>query len=180
MLPFQETELLLRAKDGDHEAFAQIYERYAPTIFRYIYQRVGQLELAEDLHADVFLRVYEGLARYEDRGWPLSSWLYRIAHDRLVDSVRRRPQWIALPLETCRAQGNDTEKMVGTRLELEELHRSLDALTEEQRDVIRLRFGAELSIQEVAMQLGRSEGAVKALQHRAIQSLARRLNVVRG
>lgn len=170
-----DTELVLRAKSGDQSAFAQIYERYAPAIYRYIFFRVRDVELAEDIQADVFLRMLEGIGRYEDRGWPLSAWLYRIAHDRTIDTIRRRTKRHVVPLESWEGSCEGPEHTVNTLLEHEELHQTLNDLTAEQREVIQLRFMADMSVQEVATRLGRSEGAVKALQHRGIQSLARRL-----
>jgi RNA polymerase sigma-70 factor, ECF subfamily len=170
-----DSELVVRAKSGDHGAFTQIYERYAPAIYRYIYFRVGEAELAEDLQAEVFLRMLEGIHRYEDRGWPISAWLYRIAHDRTVDTMRRRRNRQQVPLETWGGSCDGPESSVEVQLDHEELNRMLDDLTDEQRKVIQLRFMADMSIQEVAKTLGRTEGSVKALQHRGLQSLARRL-----
>lgn len=170
-----DAELVLRAKEGDHGAFTQIYERYAPAIYRYIYFRLGEAELAEDLQAEVFLRMLEGIHRYEDRGWPISAWLYRIARDRTIDVMRRRRKRQQVPLEAWGGCCDGPEHSVGAQLEYEELTRTLDELTSEQRQVIQLRFLAEMSIQEVAQKLGRTEGSVKALQHRGLQSLARRL-----
>ncbi len=170
-----DAELVVRAKAGDHGAFTQIYERYAPAIYRYIYFRIGEAELAEDLQAEVFLRMLEGIHRYEDRGWPISAWLYRIARDRTIDVIRRRRNRQQVPLESWGGSCDGPENSVGAQLEYEELARTLDDLTDEQRQVIQMRFLAEMSIQEVAQKLGRTEGSVKALQHRGLQSLARRL-----
>lgn len=170
-----EAELIVRAKAGDHSAFTQIYERYAPGIYRYIYYRVGEVELAEDLQAEVFLRMFEGLHRYEDRGWPISAWLYRIARDRTIDIIRRRRNRQHVPLETWGGSCDGPEHNVAMQLEYEELRHTLNDLTNDQRQVIQMRFMAEMSIQEVAQTLGRTEGSVKALQHRGLQSLARRL-----
>jgi RNA polymerase sigma-70 factor, ECF subfamily len=168
-------ELVVRAKSGDHAAFTQIYERYASAIYRYIYFRVGEAELAEDLQAEVFLRMLEGIHRYEDRGWPISAWLYRIAHDRTVDTMRRRRNRQHVPLEAWGGSCDGPENSVEVQLDYEELTRMLEDLTDEQRKVIQMRFMADMSIQEVAKTLGRTEGSVKALQHRGLQSLARRL-----
>lgn len=170
-----DAELVLRAKQGDHGAFTQIYERYAPAIYRYIYFRLGEAELAEDLQAEVFLRMFEGLHRYEDRGWPISAWLYRIARDRTIDVMRRRRNRQQVPLDNWNGSCEGPENSVNAQLEYEELTRTLNDLTDEQRQVIQLRFLSEMSIQEVAQKLGRTEGSVKALQHRGLQSLARRL-----
>lgn len=168
----------MRARTGDQGAFAQIYERYATPIYRYIYYRVGEIELAEDLRSEVFLRMFEDLDRYEDRGWPLSAWLYRIAHDRTIDSVRRRKARPVVPLDDWTGVCEGPESTVDERIHREEVMRLLERLTHEQRQVIQLRFLSDLSIQEVAQRTGRSEGAVKALQHRGIQSLARMLEAL--
>src|SRR5262245_9642515 len=95
-----DSELVVRAKADDQQAISAIYERYSPGIYRYIYYRVGDTDLAEDLRAEVFLRMIEGMGRYEDRGWPLSAWLYRIAHDRAIDSLRRHQMRSPLPFES--------------------------------------------------------------------------------
>lgn len=170
-----DAELVLRAKEGDQGAFTQIYERYASGIYRYIYCRVGEVELAKDLQADVFLRMLEGMHGYEERGRPISAWLYRIAHDRTVDWMRRRHMRYQVPLEYWQGSCEGPEQVIDLQVDQEELRRMLDDLTNAQRQVILLRFMSDLSVQEVAERLGRSEGAVKALQYRGIQSLARLL-----
>ncbi len=175
-----DTELISRAKSEDPQALATIYERYSPAIYRYIYYRVGDAELAEDLRAEVFLRMLEGMHRYEDRGWPISAWLYRIAHDRTIDTLRRRSRRPQLPLEAWSETCEGPERLVDIRLDREELRRKIDELTESQRQVILLRFMGDLSVQEVATRMGRTEGAVKALQHRGLQNLARLLQANRS
>ena len=169
-----DSELVIRAKAGDPSALTAIYERYSAAIYRYIYFRVGEVELAEDLQAEVFLRMLEGIHRYEDRGWPISAWLYRIAHDRTIDTIRRRRNRQHVPLEAWSGTCEGPDGTVEVRLAHEELKRMLEELTDEQRQVIHMRFMADMSVQEVARTLGRTEGSVKALQHRGIQSLARR------
>ena len=171
-----DSELVVRAKAGDHGAFTMIYERYSGPIYRYIYYRIGEAELAEDLQAEVFLRMIEGMERYEDRGWPISAWLYRIAHDRTIDTLRRRRNRQHVPLEAWTGTCDGPDSTIEVRLDHEDLKRMLGDLTDDQRQVIHLRFMADMSVQEVAKQLGRTEGSVKALQHRGIQSLARRLS----
>lgn len=173
-----DADLVVRAKAADHQALTTIYERYSPAIYRYIYYRVGDVQVAEDIRADVFLRMLEGMGRYEDRGWPLSAWLYRIAHDRTIDTLRRyrtRPQ---MPLEEWSGTTDGPEGTVDVQLDREELHRTIDQLTDDQSRVIRMRFLQEMTVQEVASAMGRTEGAVKALQHRGIQALARQLQPV--
>ncbi|HMO56096.1 MAG TPA: sigma-70 family RNA polymerase sigma factor [Roseiflexaceae bacterium] len=175
MQHLNDSELVVLAKAGDHQAFTQIYERYATAIYRYIYFRINDAELAEDIQSDVFLRMLEGIHRYEDRGWPISAWLYRIAHDRTVDMIRRRRIRQHVPLEDWGGCCDGPETALADKVDNEIVYRMLDDLTNEQRQVIQLRFMGDMSIQEVARRLGRTEGAVKALQHRGLQSLARRL-----
>ena len=95
--PAQPTELARHA--ADHHALGAIYERYAPGIFRYVYYRLGDPELARDIQSEVFLRMLEGIGSYEDRGWPIGAWLYRIAHARTGDALRRRGRQPNVPLE---------------------------------------------------------------------------------
>src|SRR5689334_3957362 len=96
-----ETESLLiaRAKAGDAEAISGLYERYAPQIRRYIASRLGDPSQAEDICGDVFVKVLESLDRYEDRGWPFSAWLYRIAYARTVDVLRQARRRPSIPLD---------------------------------------------------------------------------------
>ena len=169
--------LVQQAQAGDDAAFTQLYERYAAAIYRYLYMRVQNVSLAEDLRAEVFARMVEGLPRYQDRGWPFSAWLYRIAHDRSVDTLRAQSRRQQVSLEKWGGLCEGPEQSVGVQLDCEELHRTLDTLTADQRRVIQLRFLAEMSIQEVAQRLGRTEGSVKALQRRGLQTLERRLRV---
>src|SRR5262245_15592536 len=99
LAPSTDSDLVRRAKAGDDRAISQIYERYSAPIYRYALFRVRETELAEDIRADVFVRMLEGMPRYEDRGWPLSAWLYRIAHDRTIDMLRRRWTQRRVPIE---------------------------------------------------------------------------------
>src|SRR6266487_3466716 len=94
-----ESSLIARAKSGDADAISALYERYAPQIQRYIASRLSDPVLAEDVCADVFVKVLESLSRYEDRGWPFSAWLYRIAYARTVDVLRQARRRPSLPLD---------------------------------------------------------------------------------
>jgi RNA polymerase sigma-70 factor (ECF subfamily) len=168
-------DLTARAKQADPQAFAQIYERYAPAIYRYIYFRIGEHAQAEDLCADVFLAMLEDMGRYEERGRPISAWLYSIAHARTVDLVRRRQRHPQQPLESWLGACEGIEGLVADTLQHQELRQALTTLTPQQRQVLILRFVHQLSIQEAARQIGRSQHAVKSLQHRALHALSRHL-----
>jgi len=168
-----DSELVVRAKAGDEAAFTQIYERYAMAIYRYVYFRLGEPELAEDIQAEVFLRMLEGIHRYEDRGWPFSAWLYRIAYARTVDVLRqsRRRHSISLDEQHLGALEPPDEQIM-THIAYLEIKGAMGLLTSEQRLVLRLRFDEDRSLAEIAESLGRTIGSIKALQHRGLTRLA--------
>jgi RNA polymerase sigma-70 factor (ECF subfamily) len=169
-----EARLVDQAKRGDDRAFSELYKRHVDMIYRYTYARVGDALAAEDLTAQVFLKAFEGLPNYEPRGAPFSAWLYRIAHARTVDYWRQqqRRKEIAL-FETLPARDPQPEEVVVTKTEWAAALDLLAQLTDDQRDVIILRFIEEMSLAEVAETLEKTVGAVKALQHRALASLSR-------
>lgn len=171
-----ETNLITRAKAGDAEAISSLYERYAPRIRRYIASRLGDPALAEDICGDVFVKVLESLDRYEDRGWPFSAWLYRIAYARTVDVLRQARRRPFLPLdEALLAALEPPDEAIMARISYHEITAVMELLTKEQRLVLRLRFDEDRSLAEIAESLGRSIGSVKALQHRGLTRLAQAL-----
>ena len=168
-----ESALIARAKAGDPDAISGLYERYAPQIRRYIASRLGDPSLAEDICGDVFVKVLESLDRYEDRGWPFSAWLYRIAYARTVDVLRQARRRPSLPLdESLLGALEPPDEAVMARLSYHEISGIMEELTSDQRLVLRLRFGEDRSLAEIAQSLGRSVGSVKALQHRGLTRLA--------
>ena len=171
-----ESALIARAKTGDAEAFTALYERYAPQIQRYIAARLGDPVQAEDVCADVFVKVLESLGRYEDRGWPFSAWLYRIAYARTVDVLRQSRRRHSIPLDERQLGALDPpDDAVMSRLAYHEIKGAMDILTREQQLVLRLRFDEDRSLAEIAESLGRTIGSVKALQHRGLTRLAQEL-----
>jgi RNA polymerase sigma-70 factor (ECF subfamily) len=172
-----ESRLIEKAKTYDPEALSELYRRHADAIFRYVYYRVGEWALAEDLVGEVFVRAIEGLPTYEDTGRPFEAWLYRIAHARVVDHYRRQQVRRATPLdERLVADGEiDLDRLVSDQDDIRRAWKALSHLTDDQQQVVSLRFIAGHSTVEVARLLGKTEGAVKALQHRALASLRRLL-----
>jgi len=169
-----ETEILERALTLDPEALGQLYDRYAPGIYRYLYRRVGDARLAEDLTGQCFLNMLEALQR--GGGWQnsFSGWLYRIAHNLSVDYFRRQRIAPQVELDEHLPSSADSPDHVTERaLQIEDVQKALQGLTDEQVQVILLRFGEGLSNKEVGAMLGKTEGAIKALQHRAVQALRR-------
>src|SRR5215217_7289065 len=172
-----ESVLIARAKVGDADAISALYERYAPQIQRYIASRLGDPVQAEDVCADVFVKVLESLGRYEDRGWPFSAWLYRIAYARTVDVMRQSRRRHSIPLDERQLGSLDPpDDAVMSRIAYHEIKGAMDILTREQQLVLRLRFDEDRSLAEIAESLGRSVGSVKALQHRGLTRLAQALS----
>lgn len=167
-----EAGLIFQAKAGDEAAISQLYRQCMPGIYGYVASRVGDPALADDLTSEVFLRALEGLPRFEYRGISFSAWLYRIAHDRVVDYFRQQARRQALPLEDefLPAQ-NGVEQAAEVNLRVQHLQRAIEQLTTDQQQVILLRFTAGLKLKEVAYVMDRSIDAIKMLQLRALTRL---------
>jgi RNA polymerase sigma-70 factor (ECF subfamily) len=176
-----ESLLIARAKAGDTDAIGRLYERYAPQIRRYIAARLGDPAQAEDICGDVFVKVIESLERYEDRGWPFSAWLYRIAYARTIDVLRQARRRPSLPLDEALLSALEPpDEAVMARIAYHEITGVMESLTSDQQLVLRLRFGEDRSLAEIAESLGRSIGSIKALQHRGLTRLAQVLTAQPG
>lgn len=172
-----EQRLLQRLRLGDAEAFAGLYRANVQAVFRYIAFRVNDSRLAEDLTGDVFIRALKSINSYQDQGKPFVAWLYRIAHARVVDHYRqqdRRPVSTSLDDEPLEVSG-DMDRNLLQRQASSVLRDAIRDLTDDQQQVIILRFIEGQRIEMVAQQMGKNANAVKALQHRALHALAARL-----
>ena len=173
-----EESLVKRAQQRDQVALTQLYEDNFDRIYRYCVIKIGDRTEAEDMTQQVFLNAIKSLPSYKFKGMPFSSWLYRIAHNQVVDYLRKKTRHVMVPIDETIASGeDDPSETAEMKLEIEELARATQKLTPAQREVISLRFAAELSVAEVARTMGKSEGAVKALQHSAIVALRKVLAV---
>jgi RNA polymerase sigma-70 factor (ECF subfamily) len=171
-----EDRQIQRAKQGDKQAIGELYRRHVDVIFRYVWARVGDEAVAEDLTGQVFLKALEGLPTYEPTGKPFLAWLYRIAYARIVDHWRQQERRVEVPLdEALPARGPRPGEMLDAEAEWGMAIDLLAQLTDDQQDVLILRFIGEMSLSEVAETLGKTLGATKAVQHRALASLARML-----
>lgn len=173
-----------QARAGDSTAVGYLYERYVDRIYRYILLKVGDPHEAEDLTGQVFVRMIEAIGGFQWQGVSFQAWLYRIAHNLVVDYLRqrsRRPQVALEPLEgTLLADGDDPYTWAEAADFRDHLRGALARLTDLQAQVITLKFGGGLSNAEVGRVLGRSEGAVKALQHSALANLNKLLHNLMG
>ena len=175
-----EESLVRRAQKQDQEAFEQIYEEYFDRIYRYITLKIGDAVEAEDLTQQVFLNTLRSISSFKWRGKPFSAWLYRIAHNQVVDYLRKKKRTPA-PLEETLVSGSDNPQRAAERkLDVEQVLAAARHLTGAQREVISLRFTSDLSIAQVAGVMGKSQGAVKALQHSGIVALRKALSVTKN
>ncbi|WP_376791566.1 sigma-70 family RNA polymerase sigma factor [Thermoflexus sp.] len=172
-----ELEAIRRAQAGDPEAVGWLYERYYLFIYRYLRIRVDDQDVAEDLAAEVFVRMIEHLPRYRVQGRPFLAWLYTIARNLVMDYYRARPHApVPLPADPERKPGmGDELEKIEARAQWECVRRALQALTPEQQEVLLHRFLEGRSVEETARLMGKQPNAIKALQHRALASLRRRM-----
>jgi RNA polymerase sigma-70 factor (ECF subfamily) len=169
-------QLVRRAREGDEAAFAAIYDAFAPRLYRFFCFRVPGPELAEDLTQQVFVKMIEQLPNYRHQGAPFAAWVFRIARNIWID--QHRTSHPATPLESLAesAEGEPgPEELALQAVDSERVRAALDRLPDDQREVVVCRFFAELSPAETAALMGRSEGAVRVIQHRALVALRRML-----
>ena len=170
-----EKDVVSRAIKGDGGAFAQLYEEHSDRIYRYVYLKVGNQAEAADLTQEVFVKALEAIGSYKWRNSPFVAWLFRIAHNRVIDYLRKqgRVGKVVLEDDITLVGGLDPAFMAERQLEIEELISNVKKLSPAQREVISLRFGSGLSVAEVAKALGKNPATVKALQYNGIAALRR-------
>jgi RNA polymerase sigma-70 factor (ECF subfamily) len=172
-----ESALLERAKACEPKALGELYDRYAPRMYAYIYRRVGDACLAEDLTSELFVRMLRAVQG--KRAWRDSfvGWLYRIAHNLVVDAYRRRPPpQVSVEDVTLAAEGDDPAENLQEQAEHDRLRAAIQLLTADQQQVLALRFGEGLTAKETARIVQKTTGAVEAMQHRAVAALRRILD----
>ena len=169
-----EERLLIEAAQKDPSRFAELYEQNFHRVYAYVARRVRDRAETQDLTAHVFHQALANVGKFKWKGSPFAAWLYRIASNAIADQAKRK----------MRESGNepDVSAEASTAVDLEEVERrarlfgAVDKLPEDQRRVIVMRFADEKSIRDIAGELGRSEGAVKQLQFRALENLRNRLS----
>ncbi|MFW5748946.1 MAG: RNA polymerase sigma factor [Chloroflexota bacterium] len=168
-------KLINQARKGDPAAVARLYERYVDQIYRYIAYRVDTQD-AEDLTAEVFVRMVKSLKRYKPTGAPFEAWLYRIAAARVADYHRQKQRRPVTELpETLSDRADAPEDRVVQQQEVNALRAALRQLKPDQQEVLLLRFVEHKTHEETAALLDKSVTAVKSIQHRALKMLARQL-----
>lgn len=172
-----DAELIARAQSGEIEAFGELYTRYLDPIYRYVRTRVDGTADAEDLCETVFLRSFEALDRYQERGHPFSAYLYQVARSQLADYYRTRKVRVDLEqVSDPAAEDWDPEGAYAQHEQVLDVVYSMGKLREDYQEVIRLRVILELPTSTVAMWMDRSPGAVRVLLHRALAALREELD----
>ncbi|KQY60409.1 RNA polymerase subunit sigma-70 [Aeromicrobium sp. Root495] len=166
------------AREGDAEAFGQLYDHYVSGVYRFVYYRVGSHQLAEDITSETFVRGLRAIQRFSWQGKDFGAWLTTIARNLIADhykSSRSRLEIVADEVPEGKATAPSPEDDVLSLLSNEMLFEAVNSLPSEQRDCILMRFIQGMSIAQTAAALDRSEGAIKQLQLRAIRSLAKKV-----
>jgi RNA polymerase sigma-70 factor (ECF subfamily) len=172
----RDEERLIRQAQEDPAAFGVLYERYVDQIYSYIYYRTSDRQEAEDLTSRTFHHALRYLPRYELRGVPFSSWLYRIAHNLVVNWYRDRSQQQMIPLDELALRSNDhLPHRAAQSEEREALLAAIHRLPADRQALLILKLSQGLSNAEIGQILGRSEGAIKQLYYRTLRALHREL-----
>ncbi|HEX9796157.1 MAG TPA: sigma-70 family RNA polymerase sigma factor [Anaerolineales bacterium] len=165
---------LIQRSPDEVEAFGQLYERHVKRIYNYIYYRTGNHQDAEDLTARVFQRALRHAGRFEDKGVPVSAWLYRIAHNLVANFHRDRSRKPIVPLEDrvlLSELGAHPEASAIQREEIQILLDHVRSLPEDRQELLILKFVERLPNAEIGQIMGRTEGAIKSLYHRTLNAL---------
>ncbi len=151
------------------EIIADLYEKYYDKVARYVFARTGDRMLSEDLASDVFVRALKSVDSYKERGLPIEAWLFKIAHNLVIDYYRKKGR--EAHLESEPASGDDVEEITERDMEIDRITKAMEKLTPAQREVIGLRIFSELSSVEAGKIMGKTPGAVRELQSQALKTL---------
>jgi RNA polymerase sigma-70 factor (ECF subfamily) len=171
MPELSDVELALQGQRGNIEAVGVLYDRHQLRIYRYVRSRIYDEQLAHDLTGEVFLRMVRGMPGYRPSAAPFTAWLYRIAHNLLVNHIQKENAMQMVPMQEADQTAVNPSTLVEQQLELEAVLAALAQLEPEQQEVLRLRFLVGLSLQEVAGALDKSVAAVKSIQHRGLKMM---------
>ncbi len=179
-----EERRLIEAAQQDRACFADVYERYFELVYGYVARRVRDRAVTEDLTSEVFRKALANIDRFKWTGAPFGAWLLRIASNVIADRANRQKKDGVRVDEPSELESRDAPSAPESQqVQLEEAERRawvirmVDELPDDQRRVVRMRFAEEKSINEIALELGRSDGAVKQLQFRAFQNLRAKLEI---
>lgn len=174
----ESSDLVHRAQRGDVAAIRELFLYHHEHIYRFLWSRVHDSDLADDLTGDVFMRMIKALPNYQDRSLPFRAWLYGIARNLAIDYQRKKGPKITMPLseiEINLVDGMTVEDQADQTLRFKQVGQILEQLNPDEREVVELRFLAGLSLKETALAINKTVAAVKALQHRGLHTLKAKL-----
>jgi RNA polymerase sigma-70 factor (ECF subfamily) len=169
----EDIDLLVKnAVAGDAEVFGKLYDMYVKRIYRHIFYRVGNVEDAEDLTQQVFMKAWKAIGRYKKTSSPFIAWLMRISHNLVTDFYRSKKDKVYLDTELVADDRDSSPERVGeVNFEQQQLRKAILQLPDEQQQVIMMRFIEGFTYVEIASSLGKSEGAIRVIQHRALKKI---------
>ena len=172
--------LVNKAKDGDADAFGRLYDMHVDRVYQHVYYRVGNIADAEDLTQQVFLKAWQAIGRYKKTASPFLSWLIRISHNLVIDFYRSNKARTYLDFDIVASEPESgPEHLAETHFDQQQVRRAILELPDDQQQVVLMRFIEDLSYPEIAASLGKSEGAVRVIQHRALVRLRKILEKVK-
>lgn len=174
----EDNQLINLAKEGDAEAFGELYDRHANAVYRFLYCRLDSRMDAEDFTEEVFIRVWHSLNGYHERGTPFLAYLLIVARNVLIDQYRRNgrsPQHVSIEDMQIKDMAPEPGEAATSNLKHQELRKAIYLLRDDYQEVLVLRFLNDLTPQETATVMKRSTGAIRVLQHRAIAALRKSL-----
>lgn len=178
MTPPTHHDLIVGLRARDPHIIAWLYTTYARRLYASILRRVGDPELAFDLHHEVFVRLIERAPTFEDRGVPVGAWLFRVARDLVVDVLRHPQRTVPLTGTTVADTAPDLDSLFVAESEQQTLAVALQRLPDQYRQVLILRYEYQLALPDIAHQLGRSQAATKTLLYRAVLALRKQMQVL--
>ena len=168
--PSEEAQLVARAKE-DPSAFGDLYELHFQRMYRFVYSRVQDRAVAEDVTSEVFMKALRSIGRYQDTGRPFSAWLYQIAVNAVADRYRSQRPTDDIDEQYHLSDGTSLEETAARRDEIRRIWRLIEDLPEQQRTALILKFQEDMKIEDIAVAMGKSPGAVKLLVHRGVTRL---------
>lgn len=173
-----EDKLVKKAQNGEAAAFGRLYDEYIEPIYRFVYLKVSHKADAEDITQQVFLNAWQNVGNYRSQGFPFSSWLYKIAHNAVIDYYRIKSSRPHIEFETAAeiAAETDIDNEIDKNFELMLIKNAIQKLPPDQQNIVIMKFVEELSNKEVAKILDKTEGAIRVVQHRALKQLKKHLD----
>ena len=168
-------KLIIRAEGGDFEAFGELYSIYLDRIYRYVFYQVKDRMTAEDITEEVFVKAWQAIGSCKGKEATFSSWLYRIAHNHMLNTLRNKKKFTSIETENL-VDASDPKIELETALDHQELLATIADLPQNQKEVIILKFIEEMDNREISKVLGKREGAIRILQMRALANLRQKLS----